>query len=222
MKKIWIDAGHGGIDSGAVGFIKEKDINLKIANLLGIKLSHDGYMVKYTRMTDIYYSINQRIKMIKDFFPDILISIHCNGVKEKLAHGFEIICRSENKVMYTNEANPIDMKIVEHSSHRLARLICEQILDNLNNNISLRSKPIIPCFDDTKTPPEQLFRSLGLFNFFLGHQNDYFKKLGTLQSRVLIECGFVTNQNDSEFLNSILGEKEMVNCIYNGIKKHIG
>ena len=55
VKTVIIDAGHGGFDGGAVapdGTV-EKDINLKISNLISEMLKTAGYKVVLTREADV-------------------------------------------------------------------------------------------------------------------------------------------------------------------------
>ncbi|MBR0325595.1 MAG: N-acetylmuramoyl-L-alanine amidase [Selenomonadales bacterium] len=55
-RRIAIDAGHGGIDSGAEYHAHvEKDINLVLAKCIGDKLASAGAEVVYTRMDDVDY-----------------------------------------------------------------------------------------------------------------------------------------------------------------------
>lgn len=82
MKKVWIDAGHGGRDPGAVGNgIQEKDIALTVS--LGIKQRLEaGYQhvqVLLSRSTDIFLELRDRTTMANRAGADILISIHCNA-----------------------------------------------------------------------------------------------------------------------------------------------
>jgi len=80
MKKIFIDPGHGGADSGAVAFgLVEKDINLTVTKLLKKELQQYGFDVKMSRETDIYVGLIQRANMANEWNADIFISIHHNA-----------------------------------------------------------------------------------------------------------------------------------------------
>mgnify|MGYP000106789646 FL=1 len=62
--KVFIDAGHGGTDPGAVGNgLKEKDIVLSIATKLGALLNGRGISIKYSRTTDTYLSLEERARL---------------------------------------------------------------------------------------------------------------------------------------------------------------
>ncbi len=63
MKKVVIDAGHGGVDSGAVGSgIVEKDLTLKISKYIYDRLKDLGVDTKITRETDETIIPSDRVK----------------------------------------------------------------------------------------------------------------------------------------------------------------
>jgi len=84
-KKIMLDPGHGGTDSGAVRFeIKEKELNLKVAKQLEYYLNLFGAEVILTRTDDSQtVELNKRYDMISAYKPDIFISLHHNDTADK-------------------------------------------------------------------------------------------------------------------------------------------
>src|SRR3954447_20335715 len=82
LKKIIIDAGHGGHDTGAGGrYSKEKDISLQVAVKLA-KLLQDQMSdvdVVLTRTSDIYQSPPTKASIANNNKGDLFISIHCNS-----------------------------------------------------------------------------------------------------------------------------------------------
>ena len=79
--KFCVDAGHGGVDSGAIGptGLTEKEVNLQVAyNLKGL-LESEGAEVLMTRTDDSSVSITQRWQMANSWDADRFISIHHNG-----------------------------------------------------------------------------------------------------------------------------------------------
>lgn len=82
MYKVWIDAGHGGKDPGAVANgIQEKDIALKVS--LGIKegleAGYEDVQVLLSRSTDVFLELRDRTTKANAAGADILVSIHCNA-----------------------------------------------------------------------------------------------------------------------------------------------
>ena len=84
MKKIVVDAGHGGADPGTSGNgIIEKDINLKISKYIYNRLKTLGFDVAITRDADSTLGPNDRPKKVQSFFgngSDVLVlSNHVNS-----------------------------------------------------------------------------------------------------------------------------------------------
>jgi N-acetylmuramoyl-L-alanine amidase len=80
--QIVIDAGHGGVDPGAIsGEVVEKDVVLSVARHLQAMLAGKGrYAVHLTRATDVYVSLDKRVGVSRDKACDLFISIHADTV----------------------------------------------------------------------------------------------------------------------------------------------
>ena len=102
-KVIVIDAGHGGIDPGKIGIHgeQEKEINLKIAEILKTFLELDGYEVVMTRTEDggLYdentsnkkvQDMKRRIEKIEQTDPVLTVSIHQNSYHEEAIRGGQV------------------------------------------------------------------------------------------------------------------------------------
>lgn len=82
MKKVWIDAGHGGRDPGATANgIQEKDIALTLSLAVKRRLDaeYEGVEVLLSRSTDVFLGLADRTNKANQAGADILISIHCNA-----------------------------------------------------------------------------------------------------------------------------------------------
>ncbi|VBB04874.1 n-acetylmuramoyl-l-alanine amidase [Lucifera butyrica] len=99
--KIIIDAGHGGIDSGASqNGVVEKDVNLAIARKLGRVLEDNGSGVSFTREDDIdYYTrgkggkrsdLMKRVEMINAAGAEVFVSIHVNAIRQTELKGAQV------------------------------------------------------------------------------------------------------------------------------------
>lgn len=78
---VVIDAGHGGIDPGAVGArgAHEKHIVLTFAQRLRQKLEEGGrYRVVMTRDSDVFVSLGDRVRIARESRGDLFISIHAD------------------------------------------------------------------------------------------------------------------------------------------------
>ncbi len=82
---VFLDAGHGGYDSGTVGPMGkygpvEKDVNLNITLYTKEYLEKQGANVILSRSDDTFYSLSDRVSMIRNLRPDISVSIHGNSL----------------------------------------------------------------------------------------------------------------------------------------------
>ena len=84
LKGVVIDAGHGGVDSGAVGNgITEKNLTLDISNYMFDRFKELGIPVKMTRSSDITLDPKVRPQRVLDQFGSgrdvVVISNHINA-----------------------------------------------------------------------------------------------------------------------------------------------
>ncbi len=115
-KVIYIDAGHGGLDPGAIyKDIYEADINLSISLKLADILEKNGAIVLLTRTGDYDLSVNnavnrkrsdlsRRANIINDSQCDLYISIHLNSIASSTWRGAQV---------FYDDINPNNKKIAE-------------------------------------------------------------------------------------------------------------
>ena len=101
---ILVDAGHGGLDSGAVGNgLLEKDLNLNVALYIHKRLQELGIPSKLTRDNDIYLPKEERIKRVLELYNNspntILVSNHINAGG---AEGAEVVYSLKNNDSLAN------------------------------------------------------------------------------------------------------------------------
>lgn len=97
-KVIVIDAGHGGMDPGAVspGKVKEKDVVLAFALQLSRSLLATGrYEVVLTRDDDRFVTLAERVKIARSNQADLFVAIHADTVRGPSARGTTIYTLSE-------------------------------------------------------------------------------------------------------------------------------
>ena len=78
--KVFISAGHGGSDPGAVANgVKEKDLNLSIALACRDELKRHGVEVRMSRAKDENDPLSEEIRECNAYAPDLAVSIHNNA-----------------------------------------------------------------------------------------------------------------------------------------------
>jgi N-acetylmuramoyl-L-alanine amidase len=77
-----VDAGHGGLDAGAqYNGLKEKDLNLRVANKLKELAPEYNIEAHLIRSSDEYILLAERVNISNKLHPDDFISVHVNNVK---------------------------------------------------------------------------------------------------------------------------------------------
>ena len=84
--RVFIEVGHGGTDSGAVGHLVEKEVNLVEALACKDFLEMHGVEVLMSRTTDENDPITDEINECNAFEPDLAIDVHSNSGR---GDGFE-------------------------------------------------------------------------------------------------------------------------------------
>ena len=96
--RVFIDAGHGGKDPGAIGKSKtlEKNITLAASVELADRLRGTGLITPVlSRTDDRYLKLRQRIKLARDQEADIFISLHADAAPSARAHGISVFTLSD-------------------------------------------------------------------------------------------------------------------------------
>ena len=97
--KVVIDLGHGGHDPGAVGKggSKESDVVLKIGKYLDSILMDIDMEISFTRLSDKYVSLGDRVKLANGYDADYFVSIHVNSCSDSSVRGVEVWQYSSDK-----------------------------------------------------------------------------------------------------------------------------
>ena len=126
--KIVIDAGHGGADPGALGLygLREKDVNLDIAERLNRFLAARGHETVMTRQDDTFYSLADRVRMTNEAGADLFVSVHANWHTDAKANGSMVLYYDRD---YPQDSYPAsaDMIRLSPASKSLAALVQRNI-----------------------------------------------------------------------------------------------
>ena len=87
---VFLDAGHGGGDTCAIGFgFYEKDANLDIALRVKGKLDANGFSVVITRTSYSNRTLDDIVNLANASKADLFVSIHNNAALSPYSHGTE-------------------------------------------------------------------------------------------------------------------------------------
>ena len=104
---VMLDAGHGGVNPGAVyEGRQEKDDALALVLAIGPVLQNNGIDVLYTRTTDVYQTPLQKAELANDANVDYFVSIHRNSFPEdNVVSGVESLVYDLSGVKYEMAQN---------------------------------------------------------------------------------------------------------------------
>jgi N-acetylmuramoyl-L-alanine amidase len=192
QKVIVVDAGHGGHDPGARSLVRnEKDVTLAAALALKGRLEKFGrYRVVLTRDTDVFISLEERVRIARKAGADLFISLHADSAgSDPTPHGASIYTLSDsgqNRVNYVlgphewfanaggSRPDPGVRQILLDLTQRSTRNRSSQFASLLISHISNRVD-LLP----------RTHRDAG-----------YFVLLAPDVPAVLLEMGFITNPGD--------------------------
>jgi N-acetylmuramoyl-L-alanine amidase len=245
VRKIVLDAGHGGRDVGARGQISmEKDLTLDVCLLVGrmIKENMPDVEVVYTRTTDEYPSLVDRHEIANRSGADLFISIHVNstaGRTERIRTGTRTVKKGKRRVkvpvyktIHHRETSTTGTETYVLGLHRNSQK--EDAIGEYSDNITdeggvLNSNDPQTAIIIAQYTQAYLSRSITLGNkiqqqFANQGRNDLGVKqkglevlAGSAMPGVLVEIGFINNPSEEEYLNSARGQKEVATAILKGI-----
>lgn len=188
-KKIIIDAGHGGVDGGAVGIsgVIEKDVNLEISLKLRYLLIFMGYDVIMTRETDVSIhdenattirqkktsDLHNRLKIANDNPSAVFLSIHQNNFHDKNQQGMCFYYspnNSKSKILAT----------------------------------SLREKMLLYLQPDNRRQLKEATSALYLM-------------YNAKNPAILVECGFLSNEIEEKLLQDSNYQSELTLVLLSGL-----
>ena len=196
-KIIVVDAGHGGIDTGTTGVngLYEKDVVLDEAWRLCHVLARRGYEVHFTRSTDIYIPLGERVAISRADHADLFISLHADSNPDASVSGASIYTLSEKGS--DREAAALARK--ENQSDIIAgvdlsdqdRPVASILIDLMQRNTMNRSSRF------ALSAIEQLSRATDILPR-VPHRSAAFVVLKAPDvPAVLIELGYLSNAHDA-------------------------
>lgn len=225
VKRVVIDAGHGGHDPGTHGKISiEKDIALKIARKTGHYLETllDDVEVIYTRADDNFVELEKRAQIANKNGADLFISIHCNSFPPNPGiYGTETyvmglhktegnlnVAKRENSVIFLEENYEDTYGDFDPSSPDSHILFSLYQTAFLNNSLDLATKI-----------EEQFSKRAGRRSRGV-KQAGFWVLWRTSMPSVLVETGYLSNPNEEKELNDELKQDYIASGIYRAVRNY--
>src|SRR3989337_638004 len=215
IKRIVIDAGHGGKDPGAIGKggLQEKDVVLKIAK--GLKetlVSELGAEVIMIREDDKFIPLEERTAIANTKEADIFISVHANASFNRRASGVETyylnLTNDEAAIRVAARENAVSTKKMSDLQYILNDLMKKA---KTNESSRLAAKVQGSLVSSLKAKYSDV-KGNGVKGA------PFYVLVGTHMPSILVEVSFISNPKEQARLADKEYIKEVVNGITIGIK----
>ncbi len=218
---ILIDPGHGGKDPGASAThvidgkkvsVVEKDINLSVGLKLYdyLKKAYPDKSILMTRKTDVYVSLEKRTEIansvkLKENEAILYISIHVNASLDKNASGYEAWYLSPGYTRQVIDSSDYDDKDLAS----IMNIITQE--EYLNESI-LIAKFVM---DGIEAQVGSLSNKRGI------KAEEWYVVRNAKMPSVLVETGFLTNEEEARLLSDDSYLQKLSLGIYNGLQSFI-
>jgi len=193
LRRIVVDAGHGGKDPGAVGpnGVLEKDIALAMAKLLKRQLEKDiGCEVILTRDRDVFLPLEERTAIANKVGADLFISLHANASTHRSAYGTETyylnLSKNDQAAAVAARENGTTLKEVGD---------LEAILFDLMANAKINESGRLAA-EIQKSMVSRLSRKYSNIRDLGVRQGPFYVLLGATMPSVLVEAAFISNHRE--------------------------
>lgn len=215
---IILDAGHGGVDPGAVGAsgLNEKDITLSMAKELKRQLENSGhYRVMLTRDRDTYLRLYQRIDFARRNKGDMFISLHADSIDKKGVHGASVYTLSENAsdeqterlAMRENRADLIAGVDLSAEDEVVVNILVDLTMRDTMNQSKFFANTIVDVLNGN-----------GIDMLENPHRYAGFAVLKAPDvPSILVEMGFMSNGAESKMLANPAFQQKMARAVMNSL-----
>jgi N-acetylmuramoyl-L-alanine amidase len=216
LRRIVVDAGHGGKDPGAIGprGTKEKDVTLALARVLAKRLKQEfGCQVVLTRDKDVYLALEERTALANRIGADLFISIHANASKNRSVRGVETYYLNFSK---NDKAAAVAARENGTSLKQVGDL--EMILFDLMANSKINESSRLAA-EIQSSLVGNLGRHYSEIKDHGVRQGPFYVLLGATMPSVLVETAFLSNKIDEGRLKSSKFQGRAADAIVAGVKK---
>ena len=221
---VVIDAGHGGVDPGALGKkSQEKNINFKVSNRLGqlIKEAYPEVKIIYTRTTDVKIPLARRADIANKANANLFISIHSNASKNKSANGCQTFtlgsgsdAEAKAAAMYENEVILSEENFEETYKGFDPRSSESYIIFELMRSHDMEQSVKLAEMVQRGMVKNSALNDRGVSSagFLVLHR--------TVMPSILVELGFISNSKDESVIASKEGQEKLAKGIFNGFAEY--
>ena len=226
LNTVVIDPGHGGKDAGAISKDKktyEKNIALDVSKRLAQKISaaYPEMAVLMTRSNDTFVELENRALFANKAGADLFISVHVNSVDNTKANGYSIHCLGQSRV----KGNDLYSKNLDLVKRENSVILLEEGYETTYQGFDPNDPQSSIIFNlmqnahlgNSLTFAEDVANAMagGPIRNSRGVSQDPFWVLWrTAMPSVLIEIGFLSNQEDLAIMRTEQGRDQIADNIF--------
>ena len=234
LRTVVIDAGHGGKDAGAVSKDKksyEKTFTLSIASTLAEKIRKEFPDVKVvmTRTTDRFVELRDRAEIANKAGGQLFISVHINSSVSTSPNGYSVhilgqssnknrdlfaynmdVVKRENSVILLEDDYSTKYQGFDPSDEQ------SYIFMTLMQNAHLEQSLLVASVISEKLKGGPIKADRGIW------QNPFYVLWKTAMPAVLVELGFISNQNDLSNLKQESKREDLAERLFQAFKDYKG
>jgi N-acetylmuramoyl-L-alanine amidase len=217
VRRIVIDAGHGGKDTGAIGphGVREKEMALAIARKVATRLKGFGFNVVMTRSDDTFVALDDRTRIANEARADLFVSIHCNAAKRRKLEGVETWTLNVAADRYAARLAAFENADADRTVSDL-RLILADLATKAN------ASDARDLAQSVQSSIVRTLRSRSLPVHDHGtKQALFYVLLGTHMPSILVETGFISNPAEEARLKSARYQDGTADAVARGIKEFV-
>jgi N-acetylmuramoyl-L-alanine amidase len=212
VRRVVVDAGHGGFDPGAIGpsGVREKDVTLAISRRLAERLRRAGFEVVMTRSDDRYVALEERTAIANAKRGDLFVSIHANANPRRSLAGVESWVLNVADDRYAtrlaareNGVDPDEAATASDARRILTDLNARSATDSSRRLAQQVQKEITGSVREKVGEVQDLGVKSALFYVLLGAR----------MPAVLVETAFISNRREEQRLASARFQDEVAGAV---------
>ena len=215
---IVLDPGHGGKDSGAVGYngLKEKTIVLDIAKRLQSFLKErTPHRVFLTRAKDVYISLEERTAIANTLNADLFISLHANASRRRGAIGVETYFLD-----YTFNEDVLETVARENNAPFLLKDDLQAILFDLKKTRD-SNESVVLANNVQEAMISRLNANYRKIKDRGAKAGPFYVLFGAEMPSILVETFFISNKKEARMLESPVYRQKIAEAIFYGIQNYL-
>jgi N-acetylmuramoyl-L-alanine amidase len=217
VRRVVIDPGHGGQDSGAIGpaGTREKDVALAISLKLAQRLEAMGLDVVLTREGDRFVSLEDRTRQANRERGDLFISVHCNAAASHALRGVETYTLNTSSNRYAIRLAARENATSERGVSDL-QFILADLATRANTGESARlAERVQRSVVGTLSQGYDQVRDLGTKEAL------FFVLLGAKMPSILVETSFISQPDEEKRLADPTYQATVAEAIATGVEAYL-